>query len=187
VEAANPVRIDHVRLSNPLRTLNGVRWFFTHRGSREAWLMLMDTGEVRLYDKQGRTLDLQGHAPILIAASPRDVESKLRMRKVRIRVGNKWRRVQFTGREKGTGVEWMSMAGHAGEMGGVAGLGPLGEVLEWTTGGFEHTRNTRRRRAAHSAWKSVLSGRCDWSAVPSNVEPVEAAPAKAGEAPMSTA
>jgi len=189
METAKPVRIDHVRLSNPSRTLNGVRWFFTRRGSREAWLVLMNTGEVRIYDLHDRTPDVHEQPPILSASSPRDVESKLRLRKVRIRVGKKWRRIQFTGREKGTGVEWVSLAGHAGELGGVPGLGPAGEVLEWSMGGVERVRNTRRRRAARAAWKALLSGKSDWTDAPGNVEPdeAEAAPTASDEAPMSTA
>jgi len=38
MDTAKPLRIDHVRLSNPSRTLNGARWFFTRHGCvRSAW------------------------------------------------------------------------------------------------------------------------------------------------------
>lgn len=51
------------------------------------------------------------------------------------------------------------------------GLGGVGEILGWTKGGIERTRNTGRRRAARAAWKTVLSSEAGWTAVPGNVEP----------------
>ena len=143
--------------------------------SREAWLVLMNTGEVRVYDVHKRTPGLQEQVPILSVPSPRDLETKLRRRSVRIRVGERWRRVHFSGRERAPGIEWGSILGGVG--GFLAdGLGPLGEVFDWSKGGVERMANTRRTRAARAAWKIVLSDEDGWTAVPSNVEPDHAAP-----------
>jgi hypothetical protein len=185
VDSEKPLRIDHIRLKHPSRMVNGFRWFWTHGESPEGWLVLMNTGEVRLYDVQKRTADLHEQAPMLSVPSPSDVETKLRLRSVRIRVGKKWRRIDFTGRERAPGFGWAS---HAAETGGyfLDGLGELGDVYEWTAGGVQRVRNTRRRRRARAAWKSLLSGKSDWTTIPANVEPDQAASTASGEAPMST-
>lgn len=181
MDTEKPLRIDHIRLKNPSRMVNGFRWFFTHNESRAGWLVLMSTGEVRLYDVDERTADLQEQAPILRAPSPSDVETKLRLRSIRIRVGKKWRRIDFTGRERAPGEGWVS---HAAGAGGffVEGLGELGDAFEWTAGGVTRMRNTGRRRRARAAWKPLLSGESDWITVPANVEPDQAAPTASGEA-----
>lgn len=185
MDTEKPLRIDHIRLKNPSRMVNGFRWFWTHRESREGWLVLMNTGEVRLYDVHKRTADVQEQVPILSVPSPSDVETKLRLRSVRIRVGKKWRRIDFTGRERAPRVGWVSLATNTGGV-FLEGLGELGDVFEWTAGGVERVRNTRRRRRARAAWKSLLSGKSDWTSVAANVEPDQPAPTGSGEAPMST-
>jgi hypothetical protein len=179
--AEKPLRIDHIRLKNPSRMVNGFRWFWTHGESPERWLVLMSTGEVRLYDVDKRSADLEEQSPILSVPSPKDVEAKLRLRSVRIRVGKKWRRVDFTGRRRAPGFGWVSLAGTTGGV-FVDGLGPLGDVVDWTAGGVERVRNTGRRRTARAAWKSLLTGKGDWTTVPVNVEPRPALTA-ADEAP----
>lgn len=165
-----PLRIDHVRLARRGRLVTSLVWLFTRKQSREAWLVLMNTGEVRVHEVHKRTPDLQELAPILSVPSPRDVETKLRRRSIRIRVGKKWQRVRFTGREKAPGSEWASMVWDAGDF-WLPGLGGVGEILGWTKGGIERTRDTGRRRAARAAWKTVLSSDNGWTAVPGNVEP----------------
>ena len=184
-DTEKPLRIDHIRLKHPSRAVNGFRWFWTRRESREGWLVLMNTGEVRLYDVDKRTADLQVQAPILRVPSPSDVETKLRLRSVRIRVGKKWRRIDFTGRERAPGVGLVSLAASTGGV-FLEGLGGLGDVFEWTSGGVERMKNTRRRRRARAAWQSLLSGKRDWTTVAANVELDEAARMASGEAPMST-
>ena len=184
MDTERPLRIDHIHLGRYGRLVSSVGWMFTHKGSREAWLVLMNTGEVRVYDVQKRTPDPQEQAPLLSAASPRDLEKKLRRRSVRIRVGKGWRRVHFTGREKAPGTEWGSVVGGVGEV-FLEGLGPVGDVFDWSRGGVERVRNTGRRRAARAAWKTVLSKENGWTAVPGNVEPEVASPAVPGEAPAS--
>jgi hypothetical protein len=169
VDTETALRIDHIRLKNPSRMVNGFRWFWTHGESPEGWLVLMNTGEVRLYDVDKRSADLQEQSPILSVPSPGDVETKLRLRSVRIRVGKKWRRIDFTGRERAAGAGRVSLAASTGGV-FLEGLGELGDVFEWTTGGVERMRNTRRRRTARAAWKTLLSGKSDWSTVPANVE-----------------
>lgn len=186
MDTERPLRIDHIRLARYGRLVNALGWLFTRKRSREAWLVLMNTGEVRVYDVHKRTPDPQEQAPILSVPSPRDVETKLCRRSVRILVGKRWRRVHFTGRERAPGTEWGSVIGGAGGF-FLEGLAPMGEVFDWSKGGVERMRNTRRRRAARAAWKTVLSVEDGWTAVPGNVEPDHAAPAASGEAPTSTA
>jgi hypothetical protein len=185
VDTERPLRIDHIRLARYGRLVNSLGWLFTRKRSREAWLVLMNTGEVRVYDVHKRTPDPQEQAPILSVPSPRGVETKVRRQSLRSRVGKRWRRVHFTGRERAPGIEWGSVVGHAGEV-FLEGLGPVGEVFDWSKDGLERMRNTRRRRAARAAWKTVLSVEDGWTAVPGNVEPDHAAPAASGEAPTST-
>ena len=134
MDTETPLRIDHIRLKNPSRMVNGFRWFWTHRESREGWLVLMNTGEVRLYDVDKRSADLQEQSPILSAPSPSDVDTKLRLRSVRIRVERKWRRIDFTGRERAPGVGLVSLGASAGGV-FLEGLGELGDAFEWTAGG----------------------------------------------------
>jgi hypothetical protein len=38
---------------------------------------------------------------------------------------------------------------------------------------------------ARAAWKSLVSGKSDWTTVPTNVESDHAAPTASGEAPLS--
>jgi hypothetical protein len=184
VDTERPLRIDHIRLARYGRLVRSLGWLFTRIRSREAWLVLMNTGEVRVYDVHKRTLDPQDQAPVLSVPSPRDLETKLRLRSVRIRVGKHWRRVHFTGRARAPGTEWGSVVGDPGDF-LLPGLGPVGEVFDWSKGGVERMRDTRRRRAARAAWKTVLSVEDGWTAVPGNVEPDHAAPAASGEAPTS--
>jgi hypothetical protein len=185
VDTETPLRIDHIRLARYARSVTSLGWLFTRKRSREAWLVLMNTGEVRVYDVHKRTPDPQEQVPILSAPSPRDLETKLRRRSVRIRVGKRWRRVHFTGRERAPGTEWGSAVGDVGDF-FLPGLGSVGEVFDWSKGGVERMRDTRRRRAARAAWKTVLSVEDGWTAVPGNVEPDHAAKAASGEAPTST-
>jgi len=99
-------------------------------------------------------------------------------------VGKKWRRIDFTGRERAPGEGWVF---HAASAGGffMEGLGELGDAVEWTAGGVTRIRNTGRRRRARAAWKSLLSGESDWATVPGGVEPDPNAPTTPGGAPTS--
>src|SRR5580765_5833224 len=71
VDTERPLRIDHIRLARYGRLVNSLGWLFTRKRSREAWLVLMNTGEVRVYDVDKRTPDPQVQAPILSVPSPR--------------------------------------------------------------------------------------------------------------------
>jgi hypothetical protein len=160
-----PHRVDHVWVSHPVRVLHWLSWLFLRRHARGAWLVLMDTGEIRLYDVVKRDPLLEGRRPSVARTSPADVRARFGRTSLRGRFGNKRRRLRFSGRERAPGAISLLPI-----------LGELGELLEWLKEGVEKVRTHHRRREAYDAWKAILSGTATAAEVPGNVETKEAQP-----------
>jgi hypothetical protein len=167
-----PHRIDHVWLSDPVPWRNWLRYLFLRRRSRGLWLVLMKTGEVRIYGIHKRKPNLEGRAPLVSVASASRLDVRVARKSLLIRVGDDWRRIRFSGHEKALPRFVLLPI-----------LGDLGEILQWLREGFERARTHNRRRDAFQAWKALFAGTATVADVPGNVEPGEAKPPAAAGVP----
>jgi hypothetical protein len=143
------VRCDHVMVYR--RGISSLFWHYGEGWLRGSWLVLTDTGEVRLYKGKHRPDFTGKFEPIARSADQLAARRGRLLRKscVYVRFGNKRRRLYFDGSDQGASLLWPLL-------GVVPYVGHVVELVHAAVELFEWTTHRGRRRDARDAWLSVL-------------------------------
>lgn len=155
------VRCDHVLIHR-----GGFLYFVPCAGSmRGRWLVLMSSGEIRLYKGKQQPASTAKHR--LLAASPGRLQARrgrlLRRHSLYVQLGRKRRRIAFDGREKAPSLIWLV----------IGAIPHIGEAAHRLHQLVEYFKSRKPRRDARQAWFPVLlslhpaTGREDVAAIAS--------------------